>query len=235
MNHQATTSVTPSIAARRMYGTPRSVNCAMTPPATEPTSIAPPPTTCARPKTDSRSPVKPVAASASTSQASVAPEKNVKPRPSRIDAIAQPQNGACSCHMTRYRSVERSSVAAPSRNEKRRPRVSATTPVGTSKITCPTREEGVRGEGLGVAEARVEQEERVDAPDERRRERREQRQQPGRCAGRSSPRSSSRNSTGLAGSASGAYRRGAGGVYRPRPRGMPGDPVRQPQLEGGSP
>jgi len=33
--------------------------------------------------------------------------------------------------------VDSSSVAAPRRNEKRRPRVSATTPVGTSKITCP--------------------------------------------------------------------------------------------------
>ncbi len=40
--------------------------------------------------------------------------------------------------MTRYRSVESRSVAAPSRNEKRRPRVSATTPVGTSKSTWPT-------------------------------------------------------------------------------------------------
>ena len=36
------------------------------------------------------------------------------------------------------------------------------------------REEGVRGERLGVAQARVEQEERVDAPDERRRQRRQQ-------------------------------------------------------------
>ena len=138
MNHQATTRVTPSIAARTMYGTPRSVNCAMKPPDTDPISIAPPPTTCARPKTDSRLPVKPVADSASTSQASVAPEKNVKPRPSRIDAIAQPQSGACRFHITRYRRVETSSVAAPSMNEKRRPRVSATTPVGTSKITCPS-------------------------------------------------------------------------------------------------
>jgi hypothetical protein len=29
-------------------------------------------------------------------------------------------------------------VAEPSRNENRRPRVSATTPVGTSNSTCPT-------------------------------------------------------------------------------------------------
>ena len=33
MNRKATTSVTPSIAARRMYGTPRSVTWAMTPPS----------------------------------------------------------------------------------------------------------------------------------------------------------------------------------------------------------
>ena len=81
--------------------------------------------------------MKPVATRASTSHASVAPEKNVKPRPSRTDASAQPTNGASVSHMYRYRSVARSSVAAPSRNEKRRPRVSATTPVGTSKSTWP--------------------------------------------------------------------------------------------------
>jgi hypothetical protein len=109
----------------------------MTPPATEPPSIAAPPTVCARPKTDSRLPVKPVADSASTSHASVAPEKNVKPRPSRIEATAQPISGAWICHMTRYRRVDRSNVAVPSRNENRRPRVSATTPVGTSKMTWP--------------------------------------------------------------------------------------------------
>ena len=61
----------------------------------------------------------------------------MKPRPSRIDASAQPTNGASICHMYRYRSVRASSVAAPSMNEKRRPRVSATTPVGISKMTWP--------------------------------------------------------------------------------------------------
>ena len=39
--------------------------------------------------------------------------------------------------MTRYSRVETRSVAAPSRNENRRPRVSATTPVGTSNRTWP--------------------------------------------------------------------------------------------------
>ena len=73
----------------------------MTPPATEPPSIAIPPTVWARPKTASRLPAKPVAWSASTSQASVAPEKKVNPRPSRTEARAQPQNGAWTCHMPR--------------------------------------------------------------------------------------------------------------------------------------
>ena len=138
MNQNATMSVTPSIPARRMYGTPRSVSWAMTPPSTEPVSIAIPPTVCARPKTVSRSFVNPVAVSASTSHASVAPEKNVNPSPSTIDATAQPRNGALICHMTRYSKVDASSVTAPSMNENRRPRVSATTPVGTSNRTWPT-------------------------------------------------------------------------------------------------
>lgn len=47
-------------------------------------------------------------------------------------------NGASICHMTRYSSVEASSVAAPRMKENRRPRVSATTPVGISKMTWPT-------------------------------------------------------------------------------------------------
>ena len=47
------------------------------------------------PNTDSRLPVKPVNASASTSQASTAPEKNVNPSPSRIETIAHHTNGAC--------------------------------------------------------------------------------------------------------------------------------------------
>jgi hypothetical protein len=54
-----------------------------------------------------------------------------------MDATAQPANGARSCHISRYRSVETRSVPAPRRKEKRRPRVSATTPVGTSNTTMP--------------------------------------------------------------------------------------------------
>ncbi len=51
MKRNATSSVTPSIAARMTYGTPRFVAWATTPPETVPTSIATPPTTWARPKT----------------------------------------------------------------------------------------------------------------------------------------------------------------------------------------
>jgi hypothetical protein len=63
--------------------------------------MAPPATVCARPNTASRLPVKPLAPRASTSHASVAPEKNVKPSPSRMEAMAKPHNGACICHMSR--------------------------------------------------------------------------------------------------------------------------------------
>ncbi len=117
MNRIATTIVTPSIAARITYGTPRFVACAITPPDTVPISIATPPTVWARPKIRSRWPVYPVAARASTSHASVAPEKNVNPSPSKIEEIAQPTSGAWICHITRYSSVDRSSVAAPSTYE----------------------------------------------------------------------------------------------------------------------
>ena len=69
----------------------------MKPPATDPVSIAAPDTIWPRPNTASSSPVKPVAASASTSHASTAPEKNVNPRPSSSDATAHSQNGASIC------------------------------------------------------------------------------------------------------------------------------------------
>ncbi len=97
MSRKATTNITASTAARSRNGTPRSVTWAITPPATEPVSIATPETICPRPKTVSSSPVKPVAASASTSQASTAPEKKVNPSPSSIEASAHSQKGASIC------------------------------------------------------------------------------------------------------------------------------------------
>jgi hypothetical protein len=47
--------------------------------------------------TDSRLPLKPVNLRASTSQASVAPEKKVKPSPSSTEVAAQAQKGAWAC------------------------------------------------------------------------------------------------------------------------------------------
>jgi hypothetical protein len=82
--------------------------------------------------------VKPVAVSASTSHASTAPEKKVKPRPISTETTAHAQNGASICQSNTYSSVEAESVIVPSRYDLRRPAVSATTPVGTSKITIPT-------------------------------------------------------------------------------------------------
>jgi hypothetical protein len=98
MSLNATTNMTPSTTPRSTNGTPRLVCSAMNPPATEPASIAAPVTTWPRPNTDSSVPVNPVAASASTSHASTAPEKKVKPRPRSSDEIAHCQNGASICH-----------------------------------------------------------------------------------------------------------------------------------------
>ena len=111
----ATTNITARTAPRRMNGNPRLTSCASTPPASEPVSIAAPPTICPRPNTVSSSPVNPVAWSASTSQASTAPEKNVNPRPSASDASAHAQNGAVISHSSTYSSVATVSVTVPSR------------------------------------------------------------------------------------------------------------------------
>ena len=62
----------------------------------------------------------------------------MKPSPKRIDVVAHTQNAACVCHANRYRSVDIPSVIVPSIYDARLPMESATTPVGTSKITCPT-------------------------------------------------------------------------------------------------
>jgi hypothetical protein len=59
--------------------------------------------------------VKPVAVSASTSQASTAPEKKVKPSPRSADASAHAQNGAVIRHIRRYSSVDTVRVSVPRR------------------------------------------------------------------------------------------------------------------------
>jgi hypothetical protein len=137
MSLNATTNITTRTRPRSTNGTPRFVHRAMNPPATEPPSIAAPATTWPRPKTDSIVPVKPAAVSASTSQASTAPEKNVNPRPSRTETTPHCQNGAPTCQSSTYSSVDTLSVTVPSRYDARRPTVSATIPVGTSNSTIP--------------------------------------------------------------------------------------------------
>jgi len=61
----------------------------------------------------------------------------VNPNPRSIETAAQPMNGPFIFHSHRYASVVRKRVAVPRRNDVRRPRVSAITPVGTSKSTIP--------------------------------------------------------------------------------------------------
>ena len=100
MSRNATANITMRISPRSTNGTARLHCSAMKPPATDPPSIAAPDTTCPRPNTDSTEPVKPVAVSASTSHASTAPEKNVKPRPISTETTAHAQNVASICHNT---------------------------------------------------------------------------------------------------------------------------------------
>ena len=125
MNRKATTSVTPSIPARRMYGTPRSVAWATTPPSTEP-SASRPPTQSAPPKTVSSCPeetgrpegVDQPRLGGSREEREAQSEAGRRQRPAderRVD-LPRPDRG-----------VDARSVAAPSRYENRRPRVSATT------------------------------------------------------------------------------------------------------------
>ena len=115
MSANATPNITTRITPRRTNGTARLVSSAMNPPATDPPSIAVPDTICPRANTDSTVPVNPVAVSASTNHASTAPEKNVKPRPSSIDAAAHAQNGPSISQSPTYKSVEPASVTVPSR------------------------------------------------------------------------------------------------------------------------
>ncbi len=61
--------------------------------------MATPSIACPLANTGSSGPSYPVKRSASTSHASTAPEKNVKPSPITTDTAAQAQNGASSCHI----------------------------------------------------------------------------------------------------------------------------------------
>jgi hypothetical protein len=103
------------MAVRSRNGMPRLVSWARNPPATEPTSIAAPLTTWPRPNTLSSVPSKPAAVSASTSHASVAPEKNVNPSPGMSETATHCQNGASAHHRRTYSAVATASVSVPSR------------------------------------------------------------------------------------------------------------------------
>ena len=96
-----------------------------------------PPTTWPRENTASSMPSNFVSVRASTSQASVAPEKKVKPSPNSTETTAHQPNGALSCQSRTYRPVATARVTVPHRKEVRRPRESATTPVGISNSTMP--------------------------------------------------------------------------------------------------
>ncbi len=61
----------------------------------------------------------------------------MKPRPSSTDTIAHAQKGECQTQSSQYMTVVTASVTVPSRYDARRPTVSATTPVGISKISIP--------------------------------------------------------------------------------------------------
>ena len=122
-------------------------------------------------------PVNAVAVSASTSHASTAPEKNVKPRPIRIETSAHAQNGASICQRT---DVEQSGYRQCHRAEQVRdppPGGVGDDPGRHLEENHPGGEEGIGGERLEVREACVQQEDGVDSPDQRRCERVAEQQQ----------------------------------------------------------
>ncbi len=61
----------------------------------------------------------------------------MKPNPMSREITAHAQNGALTCHSMTYSTVVTASVTVPSRNDARRPHMSATIPVGTSNSTMP--------------------------------------------------------------------------------------------------
>ena len=177
MNRKATTNVTPSIAARSTYGTPRLVAWAMTPPDTEPTSMAAPPIVWARPKTPSRWPVKPVAF-----------ERVDQPRLGRPGEEREPEaEQDRGDRPAPQRRVQLPHHEVEERGEQQRRGAQQVGELAAAGVGdhpgrdledhLPEGEEGVGRECLRVVQAGVEQEERVDAPDERGRERVQQRQQ----------------------------------------------------------
>ena len=168
MKRSATTSVTPSIAARRMYGTPRFVTCAIAPPATVPDQHR---------RAGGR-------LGAAEDVLQVAPEAG---RGQRVD---QPRLGGAGEEGEAQAQQDRGDRPAPQRRvdlphlqveqgrdqqrgraqhvENWRPARVGHDAGGDLEQHHPRREEGIGGEGLGVRQPGVQQEDGVDAPDDRR-------------------------------------------------------------------
>ena len=162
-------NISSRIAARATNGKPRLISWARKPPPTEPMSVPTPPTTWARPRTASSWPCIRSPLSASTSHASVAPEKNVKPRPSRRDDRPRPERRVDvpehhvegGRHGQGHRAEQERDAPAPHvRDDAGR----------DLEDHHAGGEERVGRERLEVVQAGIEQEDRVDPPDQRRRE-----------------------------------------------------------------
>ena len=176
----ASPNVTRRTRVRSRYGTPRFVACAMRPPATDPPSIATPSTISPLARTVSSFPPLskyPLNVSASTSQASNGAREE-------REAEAQERRGERPGPEGR-RGVPHQQIERRGRGERDRAEQVGGPPAtrvgddsgGHLEDHHAGGEEGVGGERLCVAQAGVEQEERVDAPDERGRERMEEEQQ----------------------------------------------------------
>src|SRR5262249_29988474 len=130
----------------------------MKPPATEPPSMAAPPKIWPFARTDSRFCLNPLKVRASTSQASVAPEKKVNPQTWGPRAHAPTRGGGGA---PPHRQIQKGRKQQGSRAEQ----VGGSPPPHIRDHPCrhledhhPGREEGIGGESLDVAEAGVEQE-----------------------------------------------------------------------------
>ena len=132
------TNATTRTPARTRYGITRLI-LPSNPPASDPTIMAAPLACCPRANTLSLGPSHPAESNASTIHASTAPVWNVKPSPRSGLAKVNPQKPQPRSGVTTYMTVETLIVKIASRNDARRPIVSATTPVGTSHSACAIR------------------------------------------------------------------------------------------------
>ena len=167
MVRAATTNMSTSTPARMRNGTPRLVSCATTPPSTDPPSIATLPTIRARPNTVSRLP-----------RYSVARERVDEPRVHGTREEREPEPEQHRHDRPRpERRLPHPEQAVDHRGHGERDGAEQVRGTPPERVGDDARrdleeehagaEERVRGERLEVREARVEQEQRVDAPDER--------------------------------------------------------------------